>query len=175
MSSLLYIEADDVKRRLIMLTFTDLLSCAQHSPKWFTCLTHSIITAIRSCSSAVISLLSQMRKPRLTNTDSCIWLVELGFRWTSESEQYITPWTSLMEGKGWGESAAEEVAVVRGDVINECSCPKQHLRWLGWISDRIRLSLSEPMFKQLETDRQQTVATAGDVYSYTRISINAMW
>ena len=83
-SSLLYIEADGVKRRLIMLTFTNLLSCAQHS-KWFTCLTHSIITAIRSCSSAVISLLSQMRKLRLTKIDSCIWLVELGFRWTSES------------------------------------------------------------------------------------------
>ena len=74
-----------------MLTSTDLLSCAQHSPKWFTCLTYSIITAIRSCSSAVISLLSQMRKLRLTNIDSYIWLVELGFRWTSESEQYITP------------------------------------------------------------------------------------
>lgn len=171
MSSLLYIEADDVKRRLIMLTFTDLLSCAQHSPKCFTCFTHSIITAIWSCSSAVISLLSQKRKPRLTNIDSCIWLVELGFRWTSESEQYITPWTSLKEGKGWGKSAAEEVAVVRGDVINECSCPKQRLRWLGWISDRIRLSLSEPTFKQWETDSkpqlQQVTSIVTLEYAYT--------
>lgn len=125
-SSLLYIEADGVKRRLIMLTFTNLLSCAQHS-KWFTCLTHSIISAIRSCSSAVISLLSQMRKLRLTNIDSCIWLVELGFRWTSESEQYITLNQPDAE-KGWGESAAGEVAVVRGDVINKCSCPRHYLR-----------------------------------------------